>query len=88
LLNIPAQPEVTATFMDYCANCLDFRNNIHPKARCYHPDPAFVPVRYQQVFQERYGFISNLSIIDLLFNEGPMAGEVLRKSLRSREYTS
>lgn len=26
---------------------------------------------YYQVFEEKYGFISNLSIIDLLFNEGP-----------------
>jgi hypothetical protein len=26
---------------------------------------------YYQVFEEKYGFIPNLSIIDLLFNEGP-----------------
>lgn len=26
---------------------------------------------YIQVFQEKHGFISNLSILDLLFNEGP-----------------
>ena len=26
---------------------------------------------YIQVFQEKYGFINNLSILDLLFNEGP-----------------
>lgn len=26
---------------------------------------------YTQVFTEKYGFISNLSILDLLFNEGP-----------------
>jgi len=26
---------------------------------------------YTQVFSEKYGFISNLSILDLLFNEGP-----------------
>ena len=28
---------------------------------------------YQQVFNDRYGFISNLSILDLLFCEGPKA---------------
>ncbi len=28
---------------------------------------------YQQVFNDRYGFISNLSILDLLFCEGPQA---------------
>ncbi|NAY90487.1 hypothetical protein GTQ34_01025 [Muricauda sp. JGD-17] len=26
---------------------------------------------YSQVFEDRHGFISNLSILDLLFNEGP-----------------
>jgi hypothetical protein len=26
---------------------------------------------YTQVFQEKYGFLNNLSILDLLFNEGP-----------------
>ncbi len=28
---------------------------------------------YTQVFQDKHGFISNLSILDLLFNEGPNA---------------
>lgn len=27
--------------------------------------------RYAQVFEQKHGFISNLSILDLLFNEGP-----------------
>jgi hypothetical protein len=27
--------------------------------------------KYTQVFEEKYGFLSNLSILDLLFNEGP-----------------
>ena len=31
----------------------------------------YVHPRYQQVFSDRYGFISNLSIIDLIFNMGP-----------------
>jgi hypothetical protein len=33
----------------------------------YHLEP------YQQVFTEKYGFIPNLSILDLIFNEGPNA---------------
>ncbi len=35
--------------------------------------------KYHQVFEERQGFISNLSIIDLLFCEGPHAKEYLKK---------
>lgn len=33
-------------------------------------DSAFVPRRYYQVYEWRYGFQPNLSILDLLFNEG------------------
>ena len=29
--------------------------------------------KYTQVFDDKYGFISNLSILDLVFNEGPNA---------------
>ena len=35
--------------------------------------PVNVPVHYYQTFQKRHGFIPNLSILDLLFNEGPEA---------------
>lgn len=33
---------------------------------------------YKQVFSDKSGFIPNLSIIDLLFNEGPNATEILK----------
>ena len=32
---------------------------------------------YAQVFQERHGFLKNLSTLDLLFNQGPAAREYL-----------
>jgi len=38
------------------------------------------PVKYRQVFEERTGFFPNLSILDLLFNTGKEAGELLRNS--------
>ncbi len=46
----------------------DFRDAIHPK----HPlaDPDFQPRRYYQVYEQKHGFQPNLSILDLLFNEG------------------
>jgi hypothetical protein len=50
---------------------MDFREVIHAK----HPqdDPDFQPRSYWQVFQHRYGFQPNLSILDLLFCMGPEA---------------
>ena len=56
----------------------DYREAIHPKRDLF-SDPFFVPVSYQQVFAERLGFKANLSIIDLLFNEGPNARSVLEQ---------
>ncbi|HUH26691.1 WbqC family protein, partial [Gelidibacter sp.] len=34
---------------------------------------------YVQVFDDKHGFISNLSILDLIFNEGPNALLYLEK---------
>lgn len=59
----------------------DYRDSIHPKKRQQKRDTSFKPEFYYQVFQEKYGFISNLSIIDLLFNEGPNAENILKKSI-------
>jgi hypothetical protein len=47
----------------------DFRDVIsakHPQ-----PDADFEVKRYWQVFQRKHGFLTNLSILDLLFNMGP-----------------
>lgn len=59
----------------------DYRDAIHPKRRMKKQDPDFRPAFYYQVFQDRYGFIPNLSIIDLLFNEGPNAENILKQSI-------
>jgi WbqC-like protein family len=46
----------------------DFRNAITPKK-----ESNFVQKPYFQVFEERNGFMKNLSIVDLLFNQGPQS---------------
>ena len=46
----------------------DFREAIRPKHPL--PDPDFTPGRYYQVYEQKYGFLSNMSVLDLLFNEG------------------
>ena len=58
----------------------DFRERIHPKKDFRLEDPDFSPQPYYQVFQERHGFLPNLSIIDLLFNMGPESLLVLQQS--------
>jgi len=40
---------------------------------------------YVQVFGDRHGFISNLSILDLLFNVGPNAINYLSKEFKPKE---
>lgn len=46
----------------------DFRAAIHPKHPL--PDATFTARPYYQVYRSRHGFQPNLSILDLLFNEG------------------
>ena len=51
---------------------IDMRNAFSPKKQS-----TLVHMEYKQVFDEKHGFIPNLSIIDLLFNEGKFSSELL-----------
>lgn len=82
LLDIEPRVELTEEYMfgtnvcecdDGVCGCdddvvVDYRDAIRPKHPL--PDPSFVPRPYYQVYQQRFGFLPNLSILDLLFNEG------------------
>ncbi len=46
----------------------DFRDLMHPKR-----PSGYTAKSYYQVFQDRHGFLPNLSIADLLFNHGPQS---------------
>lgn len=59
----------------------DFRNSMHPKGDKNLLDPNFKPFEYIQGFEQRHGFIPNLSILDLIFNAGPEASSMLSQSL-------
>ncbi len=78
ILNITVNVNVSRTYEKKPAPVHDLRQSIHPKARLHKSDEHFTPLPYMQVFQERYGFLPNLSIIDLLFNEGPNTRNVLK----------
>lgn len=57
---------------EYGPDVLDLRDAIHPKKAV----PEMFRNRfksYYQVFSEKFGFIPGLSVLDLLFNEGPNA---------------
>ena len=58
----------------------DPRFFIHPKKGYRRFDPGFKPVSYNQVFIQKHEFIPNLSILDLIFNEGINAKTVLDES--------
>ena len=61
----------------------DFREIIRPKHEG--EDPSFSPKPYYQVFQDKHGFLPNMSIVDLLFNMGPEGLLVLRDSIVAPE---
>lgn len=59
--------------------CTDLREVIHPKrSNTILPDLK-LEKPYFQVFAQKHGFISDLSIMDLLFNEGPDSILFLKK---------
>jgi len=53
----------------------DYRELIHPKIETTLRENE--NGRYHQVFAHKHGFIPNLSVLDLLFNEGPDASSYL-----------
>lgn len=83
LLDIEPHIELTEEYLDvsdtvacgcdtHACGCgdviVDYRDAIRPKHPL--PDSSFVPRPYYQVYQQKFGFLPNLSILDLLFNEG------------------
>jgi len=68
LTGIKKELHFTSEFKNNPAPLIDLRERIHPKSNT---SELLECNSYTQVFGEKYGFISGLSIIDLLFNVGP-----------------
>jgi hypothetical protein len=76
LLEIDINITTTTEYRD--AYTLDFRSLARAKA--IHP---FSFASYTQMFDTKYGFLPNLSILDLLFMEGPNALNYLETQVKS-----
>lgn len=80
-LELKNTAKLTSDFEEVPEETLNFRDVISPKNKTL-PDLAFQPANYTQVFTEKFGFLPNLSILDLLFNEGPNACTILENSIK------
>lgn len=71
MIGLEADFRLTEEYVPAEEDAFDLRTAIRPKNAP--ADPDFTPQKYYQVYQQRHGFLPNLSALDLLFNEGPQA---------------
>ena len=72
LLKLKPNYSFSTAYHDSYPDAIDLRNMIGPKEEKT-TDAGFRIIPYSQVFETRHGFLPNLSIVDLLFNQGPRA---------------
>ena len=80
ILEITPSIRLTDDFEAVPEPFINFREAIHPKSQKALPDLSFKPKPYTQVFEEKFNFVPNLSILDLLFNCGSESYSVLLES--------
>jgi len=73
MLGIPADIKFTEDYGAVPEYVKDLREAIHPKRDNTIMEDLGIKETYFQVFSGKYGFQSHVSIMDLLFNEGPDA---------------
>ena len=67
-IGLPVEIKRTDNYVEKTDNLQDFRNLISPKRKT-----SFHNIYYGQVFEDKHGFLPDLSILDLLFCKGPEA---------------
>ncbi len=65
-LDIETKLNFTKSFKEKYSNNIDLRDMAEKNF-----EDKFIGKEYIQVFSEKYGFKNNLSILDLIFNQGP-----------------
>ncbi|MFN8210982.1 MAG: WbqC family protein [Bacteroidales bacterium] len=78
ILGIETPVIPTSSFRKPVSETGDFRYLISPKKPL--EKQAFSFAQYIQVFSDRFGFMPGLSILDLIFNTGPDAAGILKKT--------
>jgi hypothetical protein len=68
LLKLENKHQLSSTFKPYGEEKEDYRLEISPKNKV---NKSFK--KYTQVFDQKFGFTEQLSILDLLFNQGPQS---------------
>ena len=74
MLKINLEYKFTKKYEDNYSDKLDYRKN-YKKI-----DSEYQINKYTQVFESKHGYIENLSVLDLIFNEGPNANNFLMPS--------
>ncbi len=74
-LQLEHKIKYSSAYISESDDLVDLRKKIHPKKEV----TSFLKIQnYPQVFDDRMPFLPNLSVLDVLFNEGPMALKMLR----------
>jgi hypothetical protein len=77
LLQIELNVSLTDSFEKICNHEVDLREAISPKQAFSTNGEPFIFAGYTQTFSEKFGFIPDLSVVDLLFNCGPDSERIL-----------
>lgn len=78
LTGIKMNAEYTSGFEQIGQPFVNYREKISPKINLEILDPEYKAIPYTQVFEDKFPFVHNLSILDLLFCTGPKAINYLR----------
>lgn len=80
LIGMEPHVEYTARYAQPAPGEADLREAIHPKRNIAETIPSIHLKPYYQVFAPKYGFLPDLSILDLLMNMGPESILILKES--------
>ncbi|PLX13999.1 MAG: hypothetical protein C0594_00590 [Marinilabiliales bacterium] len=73
LLDMDVKCKETANYQKEYSGVVDYRYLIHPKKNRNAFQHFYNKLNYRQVFNEKFGFVESLSILDIIFNEGPQS---------------